>query len=62
MTRAYNPTASPVIVDNKGHTLAGGEWGDVDETPQLRHAVDAGLILLAPAPVDEPKRRRDPKE
>lgn len=43
--RAYNPTASPVVIDRSGHTLAGGEWGEVNEGDYVgRNALKTQLL------------------
>lgn len=45
--QAYNPTGSPVIVDDAGHVLGGGEHGTVDTTTaRIIAAVGAGALVL----------------
>lgn len=49
--KAYNPTSSPVVIDDDGRILPGREHGDVDSTSaRVQAAVLAGrLILTDPA-------------
>jgi len=48
---AFNPTAGPVVSDDDGRTIAGGEWGAVDTTSDaVKSAVDAGRLMLQDAP------------
>lgn len=42
--RAYNPTTTPIVVDRKGHTLAGGEWGDLDDSDSVAKAALERLV------------------
>lgn len=45
--RAYNPTASPVVIDAKGHSLPGREWGDINPDDKIgAAALAAGGPLL----------------
>lgn len=60
---AKNTSSGPVVIDDEGHTLGGGEWGQVDpDAQQVKDAVDAGLLVVtdaAPAegePAAEEKR------
>lgn len=47
---AFNPTASPVLVDGAGRSIGGGEWGAVDTTePRVREALNGGRLDLGPA-------------
>lgn len=50
---AYNPTDSPVVIDDLGHSIGGREWGAVETTDDAtKAAIDGGLLVL----VDEPGR------
>lgn len=68
---AKNTSSGPVVIDDEGHTLGGGEWGQVDPDAQrVKDAVDAGLLVItdhgpddAPAePDDKPRSRRTTEE
>jgi hypothetical protein len=54
MTRsAFNPTDTPVVIDDEGRVLPGLEHGDVDpDAPEVEAAVEQGRLILAD---DEPK-------
>lgn len=44
---AYNTGDSPVLIDNVGRTLGGGEWGTVDTTADaVKLAVSANRLRL----------------
>lgn len=46
---AYNRTESPIVVDEDGRTLGGGEWGTVDTTGELVKAAQAaGWVVVFP--------------
>lgn len=46
----YNTTDGPVVIDNAGRVLAGGEFGPVDTAQQtVQDAVDAGRLVLPDA-------------
>lgn len=50
---AFNPTAGPVVSDDEGRTIAGGEWGAVDTTSTAASgAIDAGRLVVQDAPDD----------
>jgi len=69
---AYNTSGGPVVIDDDGHTLAAGDWGDVDpDAPRVVELVAAGHLVIndespaaAPAtdtdekPIGEPKGSR----
>jgi hypothetical protein len=47
MTEALNVTSTPVVIDNQGHTLPGGERGEVDEGQwHAQHHVLLGHLRL----------------
>ena len=53
---AYNTTDRPVLIDDEGRTLGGGEWGPVLTTEEpARMALDAGTLVK----VAEPKNLDD---
>lgn len=44
---AYNPTSQPVVIDDEGHTLGGGEWASVDPaSDRVTAAVEAGDLIV----------------
>lgn len=44
---AKNTSAAPLVIDEDGRTIGGGEWGTVDTTSTtVRAAVDAGSIVV----------------
>lgn len=45
MNRYWNATDHSVTVDDEGHGLGGGEYVDMEATPELERAVRLGLIL-----------------
>lgn len=48
---AYNPTDGPVLIDDAGRVVGGGEWAPVDSTDETaKAAFDAGRLLRAEAP------------
>jgi hypothetical protein len=48
---AFNPTESPVIVDDDGHSIPGLDRGEVDTTsPYVQQAVDIGRLVWVEAP------------
>ncbi len=52
---ALNVSDSPVVVDDEGRMLGGGDWGPVRRNEQVRVAADAGDLHLFPGGVaDEP--------
>lgn len=56
--RAYNPTLAPVVIDAAGHSLAGGEWGEVDDTDDVgKAALSAGQLHV---PEDETSGEPEP--
>jgi hypothetical protein len=48
----YNPTDSPVVVDDEGHTLGGGEWGWADSR-DIDDAIEAGRLVKADPPAKD---------
>lgn len=48
---AFNTTDGPLVIDDAGHTIGGGEWGTVQTTdPLVQAAVDADLLVVADIP------------
>jgi hypothetical protein len=48
--KAYNPTPQPVVIDEAGHILAGGEHGEVDTSaPPVIAAVGTSRLVLLDA-------------
>lgn len=48
---AFNPTETPVVVDDEGHTIAGLDWRDVDtNSPQVKDAVESGRLVWPELP------------
>lgn len=45
----YNPTDSPVVLDEDGRTLGGGEWGWAD-SKFIGDSIDAGRLVKADKP------------
>lgn len=46
---AHNPLTVPVIIDDEGRQLGGGEWGAADpDLEVVTTAVDAGRLILLP--------------
>lgn len=46
---AFNRTESPIVVDEDGRTIGGGEWGTVDTTAELVKANQAaGWLIVFP--------------
>lgn len=46
-TSLYNPNTTPVVYDESGHIVAGGERVEVDEVDEYgQEAVDGGLLVL----------------
>lgn len=44
---AFNPTESPVVIDDKGHSIAGLDRGEVDSTSDVvKQAIDGGRLVL----------------
>lgn len=54
MPKAYNPTDLPVIIDAEGHTLGGGEWGQVDEGEERVTGAVVDVLLVVPEPPETP--------
>lgn len=50
---AYNSSASPVVVDELGHVIAGHDWGTVETTDGVASAALAGGTLTV---VERPGR------
>lgn len=51
---AKNTSSGPVVIDGEGHTLGGGEWGQVDpDDARAVEAVDAGLLVVTDHGPDE---------
>lgn len=49
--QAKNTSSGPVVIDDEGHTLGGGEWGPVDpSSDRVTDLVDAGLLVLGDGP------------
>lgn len=43
---AFNGSDSPVVVDDEGHQIGGGEWGTADSTHDgVKAAVDLGTLV-----------------
>lgn len=53
--RVYNPTDAPVVIDGEGHTLAGREKGDVEQTEQVKSALAEGRLVEP----DETEKKTD---
>jgi hypothetical protein len=48
---AFNPTDTPVLIDDDGRSLAGGEWATVDDTAQpVLDAIDLGRLTWPAEP------------
>ena len=48
---AYNSTSGPVVIDDAGRVIGGGEWGVVDSTSDAtKQAIDAGRLVWADEP------------
>lgn len=59
--RAYNPTASPVVIDAKGHSLPGREWGDINPDDEIgAAALAAGDLLLEETATSDAPPKDDP--
>lgn len=61
---AHNPSDQPIVIDEDGHTLGGGEWGAVDPNePSVLAAVAGGSLVipddLGPSPSDAAKAAAD---
>lgn len=55
MSLAKNTSDSPVVIDDEGHTLGGGEWGDVNpDAHRVQDAIAAGLLVLGDGPESAP--------
>lgn len=51
---AFNPTDSPVLIDDDGHTLPGGEWGPALTTESaVKAALEAGQLVWSQDPSDD---------
>lgn len=43
---AFNPSSSPVVVSEEGHTVGGGEWGTIETTDAAaKAALEAGRVV-----------------
>lgn len=53
---AKNTTDGPVVIDDDGHTLGGGEWGQVDpDAHRVQDLVAAGFLVVTDhGPEDAP--------
>ena len=46
---AFNPTDRPVVIDDEGRQLGGGEWGRVDpDASPVVTALGLGALLVYP--------------
>lgn len=56
----FNPTSSPVVIDDTGATIAGGTWGTASSsTRQVSAAVDNGSLVEVPRPDDTSETNPD---
>lgn len=47
--RVFNPTDQPVVIDDEGRVLGGGEWAELDTTDDLIKSLLDREQLLVPA-------------
>lgn len=45
LVHVFSKLGGPLAVDNDGHTIAGGEHADVEETPLVRRLIDSDLLV-----------------
>lgn len=58
---AYNPTASPVVVDDEGRIIGGREWGTYDTTEQAaKDALGRRDLIATDDPEGEPAADSNP--
>lgn len=54
-TSVMNVTDQPVVVDDAGHVLGGGEWADLDTSaPRVAAHILAGRIIVPALPAAGP--------
>lgn len=63
MPKYFNATFGPLVWNDKGQTIGGGEWLIVDEsTPQIDEYLDTQEMVLVEDPSDsQPARTRRSK-
>lgn len=58
-TTLFNPGTTPVVFDDEGHIVAGGDRTEVDGVNEVaQEAVDRGLLILE-SPEEEAAPRED---
>lgn len=62
--RVFNPTDGPVVIDEHGHVLGGGEFGEVQGSALIDELLDQGRLVrpAAPEPKQGGKARPEPEE
>lgn len=53
--KIFNPGDSPVVINDRGQILGGCEHADVDETPEVKKAVEEGDLLATENPKQTPE-------
>lgn len=63
MPKYFNTTDGPLVVDEDGRIVGGGEWFEVKQTSKIKAAIERGDIVVVDspkaAPKDEPKNEKE---
>lgn len=48
----FNTTDSPVVIDDQGHIVGGGEWSNLDQTPEVERLIERGALVAVDSTPD----------
>lgn len=62
MPKYFNATTGPVIVDEEGRIVGGGEWFDTKQTPEIKAAISRSEIVAVSTPKTTNSKNEDSKD